>query len=62
MDWSKVLKKAGLALATFLVASLAAHQDLLVGLLPENVANMTVGGAVAAVIVAIANWLKHRND
>jgi len=62
VDWLKMLGKGGLGILTFLAAQLIANTDMLVGLLPENIANLTVGGIVAGLIVAAANWLKHRAD
>jgi len=60
MDFKIVFKKAGLAILTFVISMLVANTDLLVGLLPENIANMTVGGIVAGIIVGVTNWLKNR--
>ena len=62
MDWGILIKKAGQAILTFLAAQLTANTGLLAGMIPENIAKMTVGGLVAAIIVAAANWLKHRAD
>ncbi len=57
---SKGVKKGFLGLITFLFTYLAVNPSLIVNLIPENIAKMTIGGAVAGVIVFIANYLKHR--
>ncbi len=62
MNWFKTLTKSGLGILTFLSAWLVANTDMFVGMLPENVANMTVGSIVAALVVGFANWFKHKDD
>lgn len=62
MNWTKTLTKAGLGILTFIASLAVANSGFLTGLLPENIAKMTVGGALAAIIVGVANWLKHKND
>ena len=62
MNWSKMLLKAALGLATFVTAYLASNPGVITKFIPENIAQMTIGGAVAAGLVALANWLKHKND
>ena len=60
MDWSKVLSKGFLGLVTFIVAYIASNPTVITGFVPEKYLEMTVGGAVAAALVALANWLKHK--
>ena len=62
MNWGKTILKAVLAALTFAVSYLAANPEVLTNLIPENLVNLTIGGAVAAGLVALSNWLKHRND
>jgi len=62
MNWFKTLSKSGLGILTFLSAWLIANTDMLVGLMPENVANMTVGSIAAALVVGVANYMKHKDD
>lgn len=62
MDFMTVIKKAVLGFLTFVTAYLATNPEMIINLLPANIATMTIGGAVAALIVALANYLKHMND
>ena len=62
MDFKKMFVKAGLGLATFVVAYLVANPTTITNLIPENVVNMTVGGIVSAVLVGVSNWLKHKSE
>lgn len=62
MDFGKMFQKGGLAILTFIVAYLASHPQLITNLVPKELTEMTVGGLIAAALVALANWMKHRND
>lgn len=62
MNWAKTLGKAVLGFLTFVVGYIASNPEVVTNLIPENVATMSVGGAVTALIVGIANWLKHKGD
>ena len=61
MNWLKPIQKGGLAVLTFAVAYLASNPQVITNLLPENIAQMTIGSAMAAAIVALANVVKHWN-
>ena len=65
MNWLTVIKKGALGLLTFVVSYAAANTDVIVNfvtnLIPAQYVNLTVGGLVAAIIVAVTNWLKNRN-
>jgi hypothetical protein len=60
MDWGKMIQKGLLGGLTFVTAYLAANPDAIVHLIPKNISDMTVGGVVGFVIVAVTNWLKNR--
>jgi len=62
MDFKKMFGKGFLGFLTFLVGYAVANPDMITGLIPEKFATMTIGGAISAIVVAIANWLKHKND
>ena len=62
MKWNKTIGKALLGLATFVVAYLASNPALVTNFIPQDVVNMSVGGVVSAIITAVANWLKHKDD
>lgn len=61
MNWLTMLKKGALGLVTFGAAYVAANPQVLTHLIPANVSQMTIGGAVAAGLVMAANWLKNKN-
>lgn len=65
MDFSKVFDKGLKGLMTvitsILLAQLPALQEWVTGFIPEQWANITLAGAIAYIINAGANWLKHRN-
>ncbi len=64
LNWNKVVEKGlkGMipALLALLVAQTPAIIGVLVSIIPEQIAQMTVAGLVAFIINALANWLKHR--
>ena len=62
MDWKKTIIKSLQGFLTYAIAYLTLHPELVVSLIPERIANMTVGGLVAAILVGVSNWCKHRND
>lgn len=62
MDWGKTLIKGLFGIFTYAVAYLASNPTMITNLLPENIANLTIGGVIAGALVALSNWLKHRND
>ena len=62
MNWLITLKKAGLGFITFVVGYLASNPGVITNLIPANIATMSVGGVIAAALVALSNWLKHRDD
>jgi len=59
MNWTKVIEKGVLGFLTWIVAYLISNPGIITNLLPEEIVNMTVGGAIAGALVALANWLKH---
>lgn len=61
MNWKITLKKALLGFLTFVVAYTTTNPQILLGLLPENIVNMTVGGFITAILVAISNYLKNKS-
>jgi len=62
MNWKKVYEKGFLACLTFAVSYLAANPETVLQFIPENIQMMTIGTAVAGILGASANWLKHRKD
>jgi hypothetical protein len=60
MDWKKAIKKGFLAFLTFIAAYVVTNPSIITNFIPENIAQMTVGSFVAAIIVAGANWIKNR--
>lgn len=60
MKWGKVIQKGLLGLVTFVVGYLAANPEILTQLIPQNIKEMTIGGVVAALLLALRNWWKHR--
>jgi hypothetical protein len=60
MNPLKTMKKAGLGLLTFAVAYISANPQILTRFLPSDISQLTIGGAVAAGLVALSNWLKNR--
>jgi hypothetical protein len=66
MNWSIVFSKGlkgALTLAvSFLMAQIPVLTEWIVGLVPEQYAELTIAGAIAFLINAGANWLKHRTD
>jgi hypothetical protein len=61
MSWKIVFQKGFLGIATFIVAFLAAQPQILTNLIPQNIANMTVGSLIAGGLVALANYLKNKD-
>ena len=62
MDIFITLKKAVLGFLTFAVGYLSTNPQAVTDLIPKDIATMTIGGGVAALIVAVTNWLKHKED
>ena len=62
MNWIKTLQKAGLAVLTFGAAYLASNPAMIVNLVPKDIEQMTVGSLLAAIVVGLANWLKHKSN
>lgn len=62
MDWKKVVLKGGLGILTFMTGFAISNPKTVVDLIPEKISQMTVGSIVAGLLVALANWLKHRKD
>ena len=64
MNWGKVLEKgvAGLltVVTSVLVSMIPEIQAWIAGKLPEEIAQLTIVGAVGFFLNALANWLKHR--
>ena len=60
MDFGKTIMKAILGALTFGISYLAANTEFLTSLLPENISQMTIGAAIAAIVVGIANYLKNK--
>ena len=61
MNWLKVGEKGLLGILTFVVAYLASNPSMITNLIPENIANLTIGAVIAGGLVALSNWLKNRN-
>ena len=64
MDWGKVLDKGSKGLLTMIAALILANipalQNAVVNILPEGIdPQMTIAGAIGAIIVALANIIKH---
>ena len=63
MNWTKVFQKGFGGLVTTLVAVFAGQLDqlsnLVVSLVPEQYATMTVAAIVGSLITAGVNWFKH---
>lgn len=57
MDWLINAKKAGLGALTTLAAFLVANS----GIVADQI-GAWVAAAIAAVIVSVANWVKHKAD
>lgn len=62
MNIFQTLQKALLGFLTFVTGYLATNPAAITNLIPEDIATMTIGGGVAALVVAVTNWLKHKND
>ena len=62
MDLGKVFNKGGAAIITFLIAYIASHSEIITQYIPKEFSEMTVGAAVAGLLVALTNYLKHRKD
>ena len=62
MDWKKTIIKSLQGFLTYAIAYLSLHPEIVVSLIPEDIAKMTVGGAIAAILVGLSNWCKHRSD
>jgi len=62
MNWLLTLKKSGLAIITFIVATIAANPSIVTAFIPQDIQQLTIGGLVAALLVGLANWLKHKNE
>lgn len=60
MNIITTLKKSLLGFLTFVTAYLATNPGIITNLVPENIAHLTIGGAISAVIVGITNWLKNK--
>ena len=60
MNIGKVFSKGLLGGLTFLVAYVASNPQVVTNLIPENISQMTIGGLVGFVIVAVTNWFKNR--
>ena len=61
MNFGKMGLKGLLAIGTFLAAYLASNPGIILKLVPDNIEQMTIGSAVAALIVMAANYFKHKN-
>lgn len=61
MNWLKTLKKGVLGILTFVAAYIAANPQSATNLIPAQISQMTVGSAVAAIIVMAANWFKNKD-
>ena len=62
MNWKKVVLKGGLGVLTFVAGFAISNPQAVISLIPEKISQMTVGSIVAGLLVALANWLKHRKD
>lgn len=62
MNWIKIIEKGVLGFLTWITAYLVSNPSAITNMIPEEIVNMTVGGAVAGLLVALANWLKHLKD
>ena len=60
MNWMTMIKKGALGLVTFGAAYVAANPTVLTHFIPSDISQLTVGGAVAAGLVMLANWLKNK--
>ena len=61
MNLFKTVSKSVLGFLTFVIATVATDPSIIVNMVPANIANMTIGGAIAAVIVGVTNYLKNKN-
>ena len=61
MSWLKTVQKSFLGFITFIVATVSTDPSVITNMIPENIAGMTVGGLVAALLVGIANYLKNKS-
>jgi hypothetical protein len=59
MNIGKMLWKGVLGFLTYQAGTIANNPAILTGKLPENIAGMTIGGAVTAIVVMIANFVKN---
>lgn len=63
MNFGKVIEKGlkgmGTVVISILVASIPQIQDYIIGLIPEDIAQLTIAGVVGLILTAVANWLKH---
>jgi len=62
MNIGIMLKKGVWAGLVFVIGYIAANPDLVMGVIPDNIENLTIGAAIMALIKMLHNWLKHKDD
>lgn len=62
MNWKTTGIKGLLGVITFIVAYIATNPTVVTQFIPEKITTATVGSLVAGLLVALANWLKHKSD